>query len=288
MTKAKKPLRAPDVIGVMCAYQEAPRIEAALASMTALGCTRLVVVEGRWQGFKAYKKSDWSTDGTQKIALKCGADVISAPPGGWPTEIVARNAYLVGLPGDWYFIMDADEVVEGTLPDLRAPERAYLAQHTEPDGQRYQRIRLLEESGDLIYQYTHWSIYRHERLVEEAQLTDAFHIQHIGRPDDDARNQRREEWAAVVRSRENAYVRAGRAPALYVETPAHIGYKYVGNGSWIRGVPAKDIFEYDVAKYEADIETNAHNTGRRLYERVLPPSAVAPSTSIEADLPQEV
>jgi hypothetical protein len=271
MSKAKKQ-RGPDVIGVMCAYQEAKHIEAALASMTALGCTRLVVVEGRWQGFRAYSKSDTSTDGTQEIARKCGAEVIEPPAGGWPTQIAARNAYFVGKPGDWYFIMDADEVVEGTLPDLQAPEGAYIGGHTEPDGQGVQRIRLIRESGDLIYQYTHWAIYRHGRLVEEAPLTDAFHVRHIGRPDDEGRLQRRREWAAVVQSLEKVFIRAGRAPQKYVETPEHIGYRYIGNGAWIRGVPAKDLFEHEVAQYEADIEANARS-GRRLYERVLPPGS---------------
>jgi glycosyltransferase involved in cell wall biosynthesis len=293
MSKSK---RQRNVIGVMCAYQEVARIETALRSMTALGCTRLVVVDGRWDGFPTYG-SDSSTDGTQRMAKKCGAEIIEAPAGGWPNEIAARNAYLVGKPGDWYFIMDADEVVSGTLPNLDAGPQAFLARHSEPDGQIYQRIRLLQESGDLVYQFTHWSIYRNRRLVEEATLTEAFSITHNGRPDDDDRNRRRAEWLAVSESNEKAFVRMGRAPAIYVETPAHIGYKYVGNGEWIRGIPAKDIFEYDVPRYEQDIEANARITGRRLYERQLPPTAKPPQnlatpsaphiTEHEAGAPQE-
>lgn len=89
----------------------------------------LVCVDGAYRGFEPYNSSAASTDGSTELVSKY-ADILISPPwrpraGGpfaWDDEITKRSAYLVGRPGDWYLVVDADEVLEGEVD--RAAVRA--------------------------------------------------------------------------------------------------------------------------------------------------------------------
>ena len=177
----------------MCAYQESERIGEALASLLAAGCERLVVVDGAWRHFERYGDGPGSTDGTQQIARLSGAAVIEAPATGWHDEIEARNAYLIGEPGDWYLILDADERMAGVLPGTLedAPEGAHLVAICAAGQPDVRRIRVVREDGTLRYQYAHYGLYRQGRLVEQAALLDGVWIEHAGRPGDRERDRRK-------------------------------------------------------------------------------------------------
>lgn len=44
------------------------------------------------------------------------------------------------------------------------------------------------------------------------------------------------------------------------------GLKYVGDGEWIEGVPARDLSEEEVKAHKDAIEATQETTGRVLYE----------------------
>lgn len=249
-----------------------------LASLRAAGCERLVVVDGAWRHFERYGDGPGSTDGTQELARLQGAEVIEAPAGGWQNEIEARNAYLVGEPGDWYVFLDADERMAGVLPGTLdvAPEGAYLVWIRTAGEPAVRRIRVVREDGTLRYQYAHYGLYRQGHLVDQAALLDAVEIEHVGRPGDHERDRRKRAWRALAEGAERAYVEFGRLPELAVEVSEMdgIAYRYVGGGAWVPGVPARDLRESEAALYGVELADNL--AGAR-------PLWVAAEVSDEAD-----
>lgn len=248
------------IIGVMCAYQEAAVVGDGLASLRAAGCERLVVVDGAWRHFEWYGDGPGSTDGTRELARLHGAEVIEAPGAGWRSEIEARNAYLVGEPGDWYVALDADERMAGVLPGTLddAPEGAYLVWIRTAGEPAVRRIRVVREDGTLRYQYAHFGLYRQGHLVDQAALLDAVEIEHVGRPGDHERDRRKRAWRALAEGAERAYVEFGRLPELAVEVSEMdgIAYRYVGGGAWVPGVPARDLRESEAALYGVELAGN--------------------------------
>lgn len=248
------------IIGVMCAYEEAAVVGEALASLRAAGCERLVVVDGAWRHFERYGDGPGSTDGTQEMARLQGAEVIEAPARGWVDQVTARNAYLVGEPGDWYVILDADERMAGVLPGTLdvAPECAYLVTIRTAGEPAVRRIRVVREDGTLRYQYAHYGLYRQGHLVDQAALLDAVEVLHVGRPGDHERERRKSAWYALASGAERTWVEFGRLPELAVEVSEmeRIAYRYVGGGAWIPGVPARDLRESDAALYGVELASN--------------------------------
>lgn len=69
---------------------------------------RIIVVDGRFRGRSGLTVGSW--DHTRQIALLEGCEVIQS--GGLPQH-KQRDLYLLGRPGDFYFIIDSDEFFEG-------------------------------------------------------------------------------------------------------------------------------------------------------------------------------
>lgn len=256
----------------MCAYQEAAKIGEALASLKRAGCERLVVVDGAWRWFPRYGEGPGSTDETVEIARAAGAEVIEAPTTGWDSEVAARNSYLVGKPGDWYLVLDADERAHGSLPEqMDAPEGAYQVwvRMTADAMADVRRVRLVQEDGTLRYQYGHFALYRDGRLLEQAALLDTLWIEH-DQPGDVDRAQRKVTWYQRAGAQERAYLIDGRPPARAVEEHEMdtITYRYTGAGAWIPGVPARDLLAHEAATLAETLEANLRSA-RPIYERVL-------------------
>lgn len=256
------------IIGVMCAYQEAAVVGDGLASLRAAGCERLVVVDGAWRHFAWYGDEPGSTDGTVEIARSWGAQVIEPPADGWSDEVTARNGYLVGEPGDWYLVLDADERATGVLPTvLDAPEGVYQLWVRTPGIAPVRRMRLVQEDGSLRYQYAHWAMYRQGRLLDQGALSDAVAIEHVGRPGDTDRAMRKAAWYARSSAQEMAYLAAGRAPAWAVEVSdmERIAYRYIGGGAWVPGLPARDLLESEAVVLAEQLGANLAS-GCPIYE----------------------
>ena len=98
------------LIGCMNVYQDAMLLGVSLPALLSR-VDRVVVADGAYRDFQAYGESPSSNDGTQNLARHFGAEVIEARPG--LDEPAKRSRYFVGNPGDWYIVVDADEVLEG-------------------------------------------------------------------------------------------------------------------------------------------------------------------------------
>jgi hypothetical protein len=118
------------LIGILCWYDEsASWLAASIASLAKAGVDHLVAVDG---AYRLYPDGRARSPGNQqdiilKAAYGTGIGVtLHAPQEPWPGNEVEKRAYafaaaeLVAEPGrDWYFVLDADEVV--TKPgNLRA------------------------------------------------------------------------------------------------------------------------------------------------------------------------
>lgn len=257
------------IIGVMTAYQEAEYIGEALQSLLTIGCERLVVVDGAWACFPRYAEGPHSTDGTQEIARSFGAEVIPAPAKGWKTQVRARNAYFVGQPGDWYFILDADERVIGRLP-ARLEGDALEMWRITPGVTTPDRImRLVKEDGTLKYCYTHYALFRQGRIIDRATTLDSVVIAHPGRPGDADRNNRRDVAWARNTAEERARIVDGWVPSVAVEEwqMEKIAYRYIGGERWVPGVPARDLTVPEAVVYSEQLARNLA-TARPIYELV--------------------
>ncbi len=269
------------IIGCMAAYQEGESIGRALMSIVHM-CNRIIVVDGARVGFPLYANNHLSTDNTLEVAKWFGAEIITPPGRPWHNQIEQRNAYLAGDPGDWYLIVDADEVVHGALPDLTSPLGCYKVRVYDRDRGKQWCIRLLQEDGTLRYQFAHYGLYRQGRLVGQGTNTSDLWIDNsMSRSAE--RWAKREEWVRYQHPQERARLRKGRLPEYYVEVLDVIKYRFVGNGRYVPGIPARDILEEET-KYHAMVEANIASK-HPVYERAAPASHVLYEET--PDLPAE-
>lgn len=148
----------------MIAYNEEALIEPCVASLVGK-CDDIIVVDGRMDEFPG--DSVVSTDRTAEICRDYGAIVIQRDTV-WPDEYAARNAYLQGEVGDWYFIIDADEVLLTPLPHPdELPGTGYRVRDRMmgTNGDVWP-LRLVKHTTPTIeYRYTHYWIYRDEERM---------------------------------------------------------------------------------------------------------------------------
>ena len=99
--------------GCVNAYQDADALRATLPALAAI-VDRLVLVDGAYKDFPRFDSTTWSsTDATREIARDHGALLVEATPG--IDEPAKRTRYFVGEPGDWYLVVDADELACGAI-----------------------------------------------------------------------------------------------------------------------------------------------------------------------------
>ena len=125
----------------------------------------------------------YSTDGTLRIAAELADEVIptSAP---WETEIVKRNQYLVGQPGDYYLVVDADEEFVGEIPDLEQDDYQIELRRTDPVGP-YSIYRLFKHRDGIRYNGTHHALFVGDKFLNRRDLpvVKGCHlIHHMDRP----------------------------------------------------------------------------------------------------------
>ena len=119
------------LIALLCWYEEAPQwLAATVASLRGV-CDHVIAADGTYPGFpdaRVYPRSGREqAEVITETAYACnlGLTLIS-PRDVWEGgEVEKRNAMfdyakIVGDPGDWVLIVDADEVVTAAPPDLRA------------------------------------------------------------------------------------------------------------------------------------------------------------------------
>jgi len=162
--------------GCMIAYNEESLIGGALRSLQNK-VDEIIVVDGRIEEFPGYGAI--STDATADIAQEYGARVIQidAP---YPTEQAMRSQYLVGVPGDWYFVLDADEVLMTKLPDTNTlTEPAYrIREEFLGGGPTIHPMRLFKHRGQMEYKRIHDGLHSDGVCITDAPELDNVWILH--------------------------------------------------------------------------------------------------------------
>lgn len=103
------PPAARTLIAAISAWNERELLPGCIASVQA--ADRIVVVDGAFADYPHEEAS--STDGTlewlREVARGDPRIEVITREGPWESEMAKRSAYLVGRPGDFYVVVDADE-----------------------------------------------------------------------------------------------------------------------------------------------------------------------------------
>lgn len=151
-------IHQPRLIFCIAAYEAAGTIGRTIESVKPYA-DEVVVVEGRFKYVPGYSKAEHpreaptrSTDSTAELARSLGATVIQPPePLLQPKQ---RDLYLRGRPGDVYWVIDADMILEGIVNKeemLNGPDNVWGVW-------RYERAEDYRTSG--VLQFWPW-IRRH-------------------------------------------------------------------------------------------------------------------------------
>lgn len=254
------------LIGCMATYNEAALVAEAIDSLWRIGCDRVLVVDGAWGNFDP-GNHHVSTDGTLEIAVAHGAQVIQ-PGRRWHDQPEARSQYLVGEPGDWYLVCDADERCRGVLPELDGPVEAYLVQ-LRGEATRFSRMRLFRHSGRMEYKHRHYCVYADGRLIEPTVQAPALWLEHL--PRDARRTAIKEQWYVEQTANEHARPAVKRLP------PEQLGpLSYISGRGWLPGVPARNLSADEADTYYWLLIGNLRGA-RPIYEQAKPLPAASPA-----------
>lgn len=120
-----------------------------------------------------------STDKTLEIAKKYDCQIIecltdnrglSIP---WPTEHEKRSSYFVGYPGAWYFIIDADERLEGTPPnpsELSKSDHWCVMLKRDDKIPPYSVMRVHKHYGHMEYVGAHHALHVDGRIIRKDDI----------------------------------------------------------------------------------------------------------------------
>jgi glycosyltransferase involved in cell wall biosynthesis len=265
----------------MTAWNEAPLIGPAIESLFAVGCDRVIMVDGQWQGF-APDEPDASTDGTQEIARLAGAEVIDPPIGGWASQVEARNAYMIGEPGDWYLVCDADERCHGTLPPLNDDNDTYWVELKGPVASGpISGTRLFRHAGETARYYgRHYAIYVDGLLLAKPVFRAyGFYIENIER-NDPQRAAIKKAFYPHQRDSEGQQKVMRQLPAV------HLGpLEYIGKG-WVPGIPARNLTANEADRHYFALVENMAGP-RPMYRPIEPVQDEQQQQSEPEDKPAE-
>ena len=168
------------LIGCVNAFNEGASLRRCLFSLRKV-VDYIVLVDGAYDLFPS--DVPYSTDGTLAIAAEFADEVIetTAP---WQSEIVKRNEYLVGKPGDYYLVVDADEEVIGSMPTLENEDYQVMLKRTDPVP-AYVVYRLFAHRPSIRYHGTHHALFVGNELLNKRKIpvvNGLSLIHHMDRP----------------------------------------------------------------------------------------------------------
>jgi len=153
------------LIGVCSFFNEVDFLEASLKALKIL-THKLVVVDGAYVDFP--HKRPYSTDGSLEIAKRY-ADMVIETKETWQDEIEKRNQYLVGNDGDYYLMVDADEVIEGNIPKLTKDDYQIML-HRVNEKTPYPVYRIFKHRKGLQYWGTHHALWVDNELLNKKEM----------------------------------------------------------------------------------------------------------------------
>ncbi len=116
-----------------------------------------------------------SSDRTLEILKDYKVDRIITSGKPWVNEWTKRSEYLrYGEPGDWFFIIDADERLEGKLPSVQEVEALgsphYYVNLERDDGAGvYGVFRVHKWARNMKYDHTHYALWIDGNLVNRRE-----------------------------------------------------------------------------------------------------------------------
>lgn len=138
-----------------------PLLEKALQSLKQR-VDKLVAIDGPYKNFP--HTSITSNQEVLDLVAQYADEVIS-PKEAWNNQIQKRNAYLIGQPGDYYLMLDADEELVGDLPELTEDYYGIKIKDkrsAEEESNNY-ALRLFKAKEGLQYKRKHsWLYYKNE------------------------------------------------------------------------------------------------------------------------------
>lgn len=100
-----------------------------------------------------------STDETMDILHEQKVDVI-VPADKWAHEYEKRTRYLIGEPGDWYIVVDADERLQGKVDVSKLEDPAYnIVLYRDQDQHPYPITRMFRHEEGIAYRGAHHAIH---------------------------------------------------------------------------------------------------------------------------------
>ena len=118
------------IVGLLAWYEESPSwLAGTIASLMTAGVEHLVAVDGAYALFPGGRHRSGSEQhgAILETAHACGMGVtIHTPQKVWADNEIEKRSFLFRLaeqvsePDDWYFVMDADQVVTQVPPDFRS------------------------------------------------------------------------------------------------------------------------------------------------------------------------
>jgi len=166
------------MIACIIAYNEEELLPGCLESI-ASHVDEIVLVEGRIAEMPG--ELGTSSDRTIEIAQSFACH-IKHNPHPWPDEQTMRNQYLIGNDGDWYFIIDADEMLLTPLPrpDQLPDVPAFRVSLTMlGGGHRFWPQRLFQHKGEMEYREIHDALYSDGVWVSDNRVTPILHSVHM-------------------------------------------------------------------------------------------------------------
>lgn len=196
------------LIACVIAYNEEQMLPGCLATV-ARQADRIIVVDGRYEMFPDFSHENEdgrSSDATVAIARAFGAEVIMPPGRPWRTQMEKRSAYLLGDEGDWYFRIDADERLQGSIPlaDLDGAHSYALQICWHKDTILPWVACLFQQRGQMYYQGSHCALFRDGDLISRG--ADAIRL-------DEARLIHLKEFRDAERKRAKIQYYAWQTPA---------------------------------------------------------------------------
>jgi len=130
----------------------------------------------------------------------------------WPLQQVKRSKYFIGEEGDYYLIIDADELVKGII-ELGDFDVGICSCRRQSDNVRYKRARIIKHVQGIHYNTKHYWI--KDRKGRTVALLDRsgkayqgkelnFTIYHLNHERDFARESAQREYYQIHGTRERS------------------------------------------------------------------------------------
>ena len=200
------------MIACMITYNDMPVLRESIGSIYNQ-VDHIIAVDGKYSDFPG---DDWlSTDGTFEYLN--GLDKVTLIAGGGYLEHEKRNLYLSHVNnGETILVLDADEVVVGTLCEPKAD--IGLVKFKDGTFTKHLATRLFRYRENFLYRGVHYVLQDaddkpfngHSRAEKPftSEHIDSFYIQHRQHGRSDERKFDKKQYYRKLRIREQAYRKA--------------------------------------------------------------------------------